>query len=51
MNMLSIKTDIRTIEVDAKNKKNIESLSTLVNKVNKVIQKVALQLRADYNIS
>ncbi len=51
MNMLSIKTDIRTIELDAKNKKNIESIPTLVNKVNKVIQKVALQLRADYNIS
>ncbi len=51
MNMLSIKTDVRTIELDAKNKKNIESLPTLVNKVNKVIQKVAIQLRADYNIA
>lgn len=51
MNMLSIKTDIRTIELDAKNKKNIESLPTLVEKVNRVIQQVALQLRADYNLT
>lgn len=50
MNMHSIKTIIRTIELDAKNKKNTDSLYSLALKVDKVIQTVAEQLKQDYNL-
>ena len=51
MNIVSIKTDIRILELDAKNKKNLDSLLGLSTKVNAVIQKVAQQVQVDYNLS
>ena len=50
MNMYSIKTIIRTIELDAKNKKNTESIYNLTQKVDNVIQQVGEQLKAEYSI-
>ena len=50
MNMVSIKTDIRTIEIDAKSKTNIANLRKLGLKIEKVISEVVLQVREDYNL-
>ncbi len=50
MNMTSIKTDIRTIELDAKSKTNIANLRRLGLKVEKVISEVALQVKDDFNL-
>ena len=50
MNINSIKTIIRTIELDAKNKKNTDTLYSLTFKVDKVIQTVAEQLKQAYDL-
>lgn len=50
MNIYSIKTIIRTIELDAKNKKNTESIYKLTQKVDNIIQQVVDQLKAEYSI-
>lgn len=46
----SIKTDIRTLETDAKNKVNIDMLGKIAIKVDQVINIVAQQLRYEYGL-
>ena len=48
LNMRSIQTDIRSIELDAKNKANTEVLKRLALKVDSVIGKVAEQLKEEF---
>lgn len=50
MNVTSIKTEIRTIEMDAKTKTNIANLRKLGLKIEKIISEVALQVKEDYNL-
>jgi len=50
MNLDCIKIDIRTLEVDAKNKVNKDALKTLALKVDNVIQTVARQLQHDFSL-
>jgi hypothetical protein len=50
MNITSIKTEIRTVEMDAKNKTNTSSLLKVAQKIEKVINEVALQVKEDYNL-
>ena len=46
----SIKNDILTLEMDAKNKTNPTDLPRLALKVDKVINEVAIQVRAEFNL-
>lgn len=48
LNIYTVVKDIRSIEIDAKNKVNIETIKKLVSKVDQVINEVALQLKADF---
>jgi HPt (histidine-containing phosphotransfer) domain-containing protein len=48
LNMHSIRGDIRSIEMDAKNKVNTDGLKLLALKVDRVIKAVAEQLKADF---
>jgi HPt (histidine-containing phosphotransfer) domain-containing protein len=50
LNMHSIIKDIRSIEVDAKNKVNTETIKNLAIKVDTVIKKVAEQLKSDFSL-
>jgi HPt (histidine-containing phosphotransfer) domain-containing protein len=50
LNMHSISKDIRSIEVDAKNKVNTETLKGLAIKADTVIKKVAEQLKTDFSL-
>lgn len=50
LNMHLIINDIRSIEVDAKNKVNTEAIKMLAIKVDTVIKKVAGQLKADFSL-
>jgi CheY-like chemotaxis protein/HPt (histidine-containing phosphotransfer) domain-containing protein len=50
LNMASIKTDIRTIELDAKKEINLDHIRRLVPKVDKIIQKTAQQLREEFSL-
>lgn len=50
MNIMSISSDIRTLETDAKNKVNTGILGKIAVKVDTVINIVAQQLRYEYNI-
>ena len=50
LNMHSISKDVRSIEVDAKNKVNTEVLKVLAIKVDTVIKKVAQQLKAEFSL-
>lgn len=50
MNIMSISSDIRTLETDAKNKVNTGILGKIAVKVDTVINIVAQQLKYDYNI-
>jgi HPt (histidine-containing phosphotransfer) domain-containing protein len=50
LNMHSIKSDIRAIEIDSKNKVNTECIKMLAVKVDKVITAVANQLKIDFNL-
>ncbi len=49
MNMVDIKTDIRTLELDARVKGNRESLCRIAHKVNDVINAVAMHIQQEYN--
>jgi CheY-like chemotaxis protein len=48
LNMSSIKTDIRTIELDAKKGINLDNIKRLVPKVDKIIQATAQQLKQEF---
>lgn len=50
MNIISISSDIRTLETDAKNKVNTGLLGKIAVKVDTVINIVAQQLKYEYNI-
>lgn len=50
LNVHSIVKDIRSIEVDGKNKVNTENLKTLAIKVDTVINKVAEQIKKDFSL-
>ncbi len=50
LNVHSIVKDIRSIEVDGKNKVNTENLKTLAIKVDTVINKVAEQIKRDFSL-
>ncbi len=50
MNITSIKTEIRTVEMDAKNKTSTSSLLKVAQKIEKVIYEVSLQVKEDYNL-
>lgn len=50
LNMRSIQTDIRSIELDGKNKANTEVLKTLALKVDSVIGKVGEQLKEEFGL-
>jgi hypothetical protein len=50
MNIISISSDIRTLETDAKNKVNTGILGKIAVKVDTVINIVAQQLKYEYNI-
>ncbi|HEX8461153.1 MAG TPA: response regulator [Segetibacter sp.] len=50
MNMHSIQSDIRTLEIDAKNKVNIAALPALATKVDDVINKVAELLKEEFDL-
>lgn len=50
MNIMSISSDIRTLETDGKNKVNTGILGKIAVKVDTVINIVAQQLKYDYNI-
>lgn len=47
----SIKEIIRTIELDAKQGVNIAALPALVNKVDSVVEKISIDLRANYDVN
>jgi len=50
MNIYSLKTKIRTLEMDAKNKINTAGLSVLAENVLETINQVAGQVRTDFAI-
>jgi CheY-like chemotaxis protein len=50
LNMHSISKDVRSIEMDAKNKVNTESIKALAVKVDTVIKKVADQLKVQFSL-
>jgi HPt (histidine-containing phosphotransfer) domain-containing protein len=50
MKIMSITSDIRTLETDAKNKVNTHILGKIAVKVDNVINEVALQLKYEYNL-
>ena len=50
MEINSIRTDIRTIEQDAKKELNLENIKRLVRKVNDVIQQTSVQLRQEFSL-
>jgi CheY-like chemotaxis protein len=50
LNMTSIKTDIRTIELDAKKEINLDNIRRLVQKVDKIIQTTAQQLKEEFSL-
>ena len=50
MKIMSITSDIRTLETDAKNKVNTQILGKIAVKVDNVINEVALQLKYEYNL-
>ena len=50
MNIVSIKSDIRILETDAKSKKNTGSLGQLASKVDRVINEVAEQVKMDFDL-
>lgn len=50
LNMHLVVKDIRSIEIDAKNKVNTEVIKALALKVDKVIKKVAGQIKADFSL-
>jgi CheY-like chemotaxis protein/HPt (histidine-containing phosphotransfer) domain-containing protein len=50
LNIHLITTDVRLIEIDAKNKVNTETIKKLALKVDTVIKKVAGQLREDFSL-
>ncbi len=50
MDMISIQTDIRMIEADAKNKVNTEAIKKLAVKVDNVLNTVAEQLKEKFNL-
>lgn len=50
MEIVSIRTDIRTIEHDAKKELNPENIKKLVIKVNEVIQNTSLQLKKEFSL-
>jgi YesN/AraC family two-component response regulator len=49
LDIACIRTDIRTIELDAKKEINLGSIKKLIIKVNKVIQATAEQLRYEFS--
>ena len=50
LNIHSIENDIRSIEVDAKNKVNTEVVKKLALKVDTIIKKVAEQIKKDFSL-
>lgn len=50
MNISSISSDIRVLEIDGRNKVNTDKLGKIAVKVDKVINIVAQQLKYEYNI-
>lgn len=50
LNIHVIENDIRSIEVDAKNKVNTENVKILALKVDTVIKKVAEQIKRDFSL-
>lgn len=48
LNMETIQKDIRVLEMDAKNKTNVQALPSLASKVNNVIHTVASQLKGQF---
>jgi CheY-like chemotaxis protein/HPt (histidine-containing phosphotransfer) domain-containing protein len=48
MNITSIQTDIRTLEIDAKNKVNTLTLPKLASKVDEIIKQVAILLKEEF---
>ena len=48
MNIASIQNDIRTLEIDAKNKVNTASLPLIASKVDEIIKQVGELLRRDF---
>ncbi len=51
MNIRSIKQEIRAIEINAKNKADLSSITKLINKVNSVIGKTADQLKEQFSLA
>jgi CheY-like chemotaxis protein len=49
LDITTIKTDIRTIELDAKKQLNVEAIKKLIFKVNKIIHTTAEQLRSQFS--
>ncbi|WP_018616533.1 Hpt domain-containing protein [Segetibacter koreensis] len=50
MNIKCITSDIRTLETDAKNRVNTETLEKIAVKVDTVVNTVAQQLRYEFNL-
>ncbi len=50
MNIKSISSDIRTLELNAKNQVNTHTLGTIAVKVDMVINTVAQQLKYEFNL-
>jgi len=50
MNIKSISSDIRTLELDAKNRVNTHTLGRIALKVDMVINTVAQQLKYEFNL-
>ena len=50
LNMYSVKSEIRTIEIDGKNKSNTDQLKSLALHVDIIINKVATQLKQDFSL-
>lgn len=50
MNIVSLKTDIRTLEFDAKNKINTPNLIKLAIRIEKVIKDVSNAVKEDFNL-
>lgn len=50
MNITSVRSDIRTLEMDAKNKTNLKVLGDIAKKVDNVINLVAMQIRIDFSL-
>ena len=51
MNIKSIKQEIRAIEINAKNKADLASVTKLINKVNSIIDKTADQLKEQFSLA